>query len=249
MDVLNSFQWDTDYSVSDKTLVKRQLKNRYSENTSLEYISEKRVPQGFNSFQIKTPLTVNAAIKSANNFRILQGSAATSGSVSFTNSQDNSGYFLVSVFSPYEQTIKFSFSYEIYAYMADIDLKSEGINPPLYKKDEKDLPDESGVSWSLLYTNQNNPDPDSLVNPVRCLLYPSRDLNCKVPGAGNTLTSSNVPSNKFIIIANTYNTPVPTFTYNGTSYTPKYDKAGSDYYGREEYFLIAFKTVNSSVEV
>ena len=189
------------------------------------------------------------AIKSANNFRILQGTPGTSGSVSFTNSQDNSGYFTVSVSSPYEQRIKFSFSYEIYAYMADIDLKSEGINPPLYKKDEKDLPDESGVSWSLLYTNQNNPDPDNLVNPVRCLLYPSEDLNCKVPGTGNTLTSDNVPSNNFIIIANTYNTPVPTFTYNGTDYTPKYETAGGGNLSRESYYLIAFKTVNSSVEV
>ena len=250
MDVLNSFKWDTDYSVSDKTLVKRQLKNRYSKNTSWEYISgEELVSGGMNSIRIKTPLTINAAIKSANNFRILQGSTATSGSVSFTNSQDNSGYFLVSVFSPYEQHIKFSFSYEIYAYMADIDLKSEGINPPLYKKDEKDLPDESGVSWSLLYTNKSNPDPDNLVNPVRCLLYPSEDLNCKVPGTSNTLTSGNVPSNNFIIIANTYNTPVPTFTYNGTDDTPKYDKAGGGNLSRESYYLIAFKTVNSSVEV
>lgn len=30
MDVLNSFRWDSDYTVSDKTLVKRQHKNRFS---------------------------------------------------------------------------------------------------------------------------------------------------------------------------------------------------------------------------
>ena len=58
-----------------------------------------------------------------------------------------------------------------------IDLYSEGINAPLYKKELYEI-NPDNLDWYLIYKNQNDPD-DSLLNPVDCLLCASRPLNVK----------------------------------------------------------------------
>lgn len=59
-----------------------------------------------------------------------------------------------------------------------IDRYSENISPMLYGGTKYFLKEKgqlSDVNWYLVYKNQNNPD-DSLVNPVDCYLYGSRQL-------------------------------------------------------------------------
>ena len=133
--------------------------------------------------------------------------------------------------------------------MAYVDLKSEGINPPLYKVSESAVPDVSGTTWSLLYANENNPDPNDLVNPVNCFLYPSNDFQMWVPGSANTLNSSNVPSDNYMIFKNSFNSPDPSFTYNDTTVTPYFSSNTQSGQTNTTRLLVAFKTNNGSVEV
>ena len=150
MDVLNSFEWDTYYTVSDKTLVKRQHKNRFSDVTSWSYMSDPvAVANETITMRIQTPLMANARIKSVSNamITVIEGNftADLNVKLNYTNS-NNSGYVIATITSSGTQTIKFSFTYQVYAYMAQVDLKSEGINPPLYKVSETDFPDQSGTT-------------------------------------------------------------------------------------------------------
>ena len=149
MDVLNSFEWDTYYTVSDKTLVKRQHKNRFSAVVNWTYESNPiHIANETITMRIQTPLMANARIKSVSNalITIIEGIAPDLNvTLNYTNS-NNSGYVIATITSSGIQTIKFSFTYKVYAYMAQVDLKSEGINPPLYKVSEVDFPDQSGTT-------------------------------------------------------------------------------------------------------
>ena len=196
MDVLNSFEWDAHYTVSDKTLVKRQHKNRFSNVTAWTYMSDPvHVSNETITMRIQTPLMANARIKSVSNatITVIEGTFTPDLNVTlnYTNS-NNSGYVIATITSSGTQTIKFSFSYQVYAYMAYIDLKSEGINPPLYKVNETPIQDSSGVTWSLLYKNRDDND-----NVIDCFLYPSSSIYVHTQGTGETvLNSANVPSDK-----------------------------------------------------
>ena len=196
MDVLNSFEWDAHYTVSDKTLVKRQHKNRFSNVTTWTYMSDPvHVSNETITMRIQTPLMANARIKSVSNamITVIEGTftADLNVKLNYTNN-NNSGYVIATITSNDTQTIKFSFTYQVYAYMAYIDLKSEGINPPLYKVNETPIQDSSGVTWSLLYKNRDDND-----NVIDCFLYPSSSIYVHTQGTGETvLNSANVPSDK-----------------------------------------------------
>lgn len=63
----------------------------------------------------------------------------------------------------------------------NIDYIQENINPVLQCGNaEGTLIEKSSplnVDWYLLYRNQNDPDPDDLLNPVECYLIPSDEIN------------------------------------------------------------------------
>lgn len=339
MDVLNSFQWDSSYTISDKTLVKRQHKNRYSNVTSWSYMSDEfsLAANTPTTFRISTPLMENARIKSVSDITLygtsitpifvtstvtsilpnteyffkISGSCPTplsrlqalgnsiifkrydalgnllentkigrivinpdnnsltvykhtSGSsyetyktVDWTdyplNTGDSSGIWTfapevkasgynvntfctglggtvvqsVDIQKAVHQNavditftatndlseLSFSFTYEVYAYMAYVDLKSEGINPPLYKTTETEIGEPSGVTWSLLYTNASTSDN----SPVDCYLYPSTELQVIGSSQTNTIDKNNADPNNYMVFYNTYNDPNPTFIYNGNT--------------------------------
>lgn len=132
--------------------------------------------------------------------------------LSYTNSYSSS-YVTATIVSSSAQTIRFFFTYEVYAYMAYVDLKSEGINPPLYKATETEIGEPSGVTWSLLYTNATTADN----SPVDCYLYPSTELQVIGSSQINTIDVNNVDPDKYMVFYNTYNDPNPTFVYNGNT--------------------------------
>lgn len=241
MDVLNSFEWDSDYEVSDKTLVKREHKNRFSTLTNFFYTSDNvSIPNGTTEFIIKTPIMASARIKSVGEISVITGTGLTFNVIVSTHSVK------VRVTSSTAQTIKFQFQYEIYAYIANIDLKSEGITPPLYKSSEQNFNEPSGVSWSLLYKNSGTPNE----SPVDCFLYPSENLTVEVPSTANTLNKNNVPSDKYAIIFAPYNTPVPTFTFTDDNNTTRNFTPGYRTNMADEYIdVIAFKATANGVDV
>ena len=251
MDVLNSFEWDTYYEVSDKTLVKRQHKNRFSNVTTWTYTSDPvDISDETIQMRIQTPLMANARIKSVSNAMItVIGGTVTADlnvTLNYTNN-NNSGYVIATITSSGTQTIKFSFTYTVYAYMAQVDLKSEGINPPLYKVNEVDFPDQSGTTWSLLYKNKNDPDPNNLVNPVDCFLYPARDLTIQIPSSGAKLDTNNTIDSGWMIFSDQHNTPIPSFMVNNESLSPSYTAGSVN--GTYTATAIAFKKIGTQISV
>lgn len=125
---------------------------------------------------------------------------------------------------PFELDIKYTPELAVFKV---IDLKSEGINAPLYKVSDINIEEQSNVSWSLLYRNRQNPDPDSLVNPVDCFLYPDQPLQGTVPSGSNEIDIGDLPLDKYAIIFAAYNSPVPTFFFDGgdTGFTPTQEYA------------------------
>lgn len=86
---------------------------------------------------------------------------------------------------------------EIYydlSYIRTIDFYPEGINPILYKKDEKELREEINSSWNLAYTSGET---DS--NPVVCELIPDEVLKLKIPSQALILNRSNLPDGTTLI--------------------------------------------------
>ena len=141
--------------------------------------------------------------------------------------------------------VKVKFDYTIKNYIAEVDLKSEGINPPLYKKSESNMDEPSGVSWSLLYKNSGTPNQ----SPVDCYLYPSENLTVTVPSTANTLTKDNVPSSHYAVIFQSYNGTI-TYTFQDDqnrdrTFTPGY----SENMGDVGIGVVAFKATNTGVEV
>lgn len=75
-----------------------------------------------------------------------------------------------------------------------VDLKSEGINPPLYKMREEDILDKKDTSWSLMYKNKNdiNPSDFNQVNPVECYLMPNDSQRVYYPQTNKILNASDI---------------------------------------------------------
>ena len=144
MDVLNTFKWNTDYTVNKKTLVMREHKDRVIDNE----IDEDTYPR-------------------------------------------------------------------------NIDLRSEGINAPLYKNRElKILQDNNDLSWILYYRNRNqydssDPDAFTLDNPVDCFIAPSSPVNARYSVTNLTINATSFTNDGYYYIdASKYQ-----FKINGTTYS------------------------------
>lgn len=143
MDVLNTFGWNSDYLVDNKTLVMREHKNRIIDNEIDDDV-----------------------------------------------------------------------------YQRNIDLRSEGINAPLYKTlDQEILQDNNNLSWILYYRNKNqydNSDPNAftLDNPIECFLAPSSPVNSKYSTTDLSINASSfVNDGYYYIDASKYQFEIAGNTY------------------------------------
>ena len=215
MDVLNSFTWNEDYTVSPKTLVKREHVNRFSSVVNHSYTSNYiNLPANTTvNITVQTALMSFSRIKSVGDIYLISGSGVT-----FTKTV-NPGYVVIGCTSATAQRIKFFFTYELYCYMTSVDMKSENIHAPMYKSSEMSIQDAAGTTWSLLYKNQNNPDPDDLTNPVDCFLYPGSDLKMYVPNQTNTIVATDAPTSGWLYILGPLNAELPSFEIGTTVLT------------------------------
>ena len=88
----------------------------------------------------------------------------------------------------------------------NIDLKSEGIIPPLYKsKDNKILQGKNNISWILYYRNTNaydssDPDAFTLDNPIECFIAPSSPVNSKYSTTNTSILASSLTNDGYYYI-------------------------------------------------
>lgn len=103
----------------------------------------------------------------------------------------------------------------------NIDLKSEGIIPPLYKsKDNKILQGKNNISWILYYRNTNaydssDPDAFTLDNPIECFIAPSSPVNSKYSTTNTSILASSLTNDGYYYIdANVHQLRVNGVDYN-----------------------------------
>lgn len=187
MDVLNTFEWNSDYLPLAKTLVAREHKDRFSskiptkfkftghaEDNGLQLVSDSTMYIGFDWMADEVPV------------KILTNTSADSGdplefqfelidfeSILYFYLEGRTGLWRIADGGGDEwdigceklDVLKFDL-------LRNIDLESENIIAPKYKKSENDIEDKVNTSWLLHYINKNEIDPDAYneVNPVECRL-------------------------------------------------------------------------------
>lgn len=218
MDTLNTFGFNTDYSVSNKSLIKRQHKDRFKKiatRTITHYvhltIGQSEDDYYYTDIELAFSSPINIVASSSNPSILVTTSVVT---------QDDKKYILVhstTFVTPSSGTI--TISYDITALEAVIDLKSEEINVPVYKKEEEilyDSRDVYNIDWALYYKTADN----QVETPIDCYLIPSDGVNIEIQANSGVFDNNNVPNNKYLYFFESYNTPALTFDFDGVTFTP-----------------------------
>lgn len=195
MDVLNTYKWNQAYTVNAKTIVTREHKDRMKELT-YKYVNatfpiSSIAPHGSTSMvlsipiikQMNSPYIVNETpIIGIYNTFVVNGAAGIVTVTTHNNSSD----------SVPAGSIPLTFIIRSNSYEALIDLKSEGINAPLYKSEEDEIHDKYDMTWLLHYSNTNAIDPEKFeqVNPVECHLLNKTACSVVVPATNGEITIS-----------------------------------------------------------
>ena len=208
MDTINTFKLGTDYSLSNKTLVMREHKDRFKKISvsSIDKLDraedDSMDTQEQFSFTFYTPHKVDS-IEFGGTISVDYPDGIVRGvevSITSWNQVDNQVNVLYSVGLNSASDLGAKLNRQFYfvvsfldEYVRDVDKFPEGINPVLYKKDLKELHDaDEDSNWYVIYANSNNvvDDPSSAteqlaVNPVRILLC--KDIPVKK--VASTITS------------------------------------------------------------
>lgn len=198
MDVLNTFKDGTDYTFKENTRIIREHKNRFK-------ITDRKITIEYYITQQIGYLDMGDSITFIND----HGDICFSGTIddidqyhctiTITSSERTEdietsiNYFISDPFEINKNGANYYFiaientqDYSIYtSKFRDIDYVNENINPILQcgsAEGEKIEHNKTLLQqdWYLLYRNQNNPDPDSLLNPVECYLIPENDTDVSI---------------------------------------------------------------------
>lgn len=211
MDTLNTFTFNSDYIINKKTLVKREHKDRWKKVSLSLWVNHRFRVAGLNAGasvtsswyyddRLKASILYNPQISGTETIRNGLYSVSYELDVSngrwrftYTNTSGSavSGLYLAQM----------SVSVTTNTYEAIMNLKSEEINAPLYKKSEQEINNTKGITWLLLYQNANNIDENAFneVNPVNCYLIPKTAVSTRVGLEGNVLPL--IPDGSFVALS------------------------------------------------
>ena len=109
------------------------------------------------------------------------------------------------------------------AFQRIIDLKPEGINPPLYKRDEMPIyRDNDSLSWILYYRNKNpisttDYEGELANNPIECFIAPTQRIKGRYYSGSPSLTNASFPSGYTYIIGKDMNISILGIETQGNS--------------------------------
>ncbi len=96
---------------------------------------------------------------------------------------------LVSATEPVWINVAVDWKHIVSTYLRKLDSQTEGFDAQLYHNVSEDVQvrEEFNVGWNLVYSNQNEYDPDhpesfTNNNPVNCFLYPDTEVQIDVMG-------------------------------------------------------------------
>ena len=230
MDTLNSFEFNRDYELNKKTLVKREHRDRFE-------LVEKEVTFDWEFYNSVSDYP-NAKFYTNLNLANSIDTEVLSYEIIF---EDNPGQTEIQSCEPYEQdgvkglrctssTISYNrivlrVVYRFRTYKRLIDMKSEEISTPVYKTEETQLIEEEGrgeVNWSLYYKNSSNQE-DA---PVDCLLIPDTAVQVQYINQDGIIDTNNASSN-FMIFCHKYSGDL-SFSIDGKTYAVNASK-GADW--------------------
>lgn len=182
MDVLNTFKKGIDFTLSPKTTILREHKDRYkvvsggtftNDFTGFTYCLEYDSGNFIGDYTLKTGGT---SITSVNSIE------SNADSISYTIT---GGTIFVNIIhnNPFEK-INFTFNVTYIkpkTYQRIIDPVSEGLDAVLYKEKEEEITDKLDKIWYLIYQNDTAIDPSEYnpLNAISCYLVPEDSVNVK----------------------------------------------------------------------
>lgn len=240
MDTLNTFQYDDDYLISEKTFVKRMHKDRFKNLYGSLGVYRDGWSGGEETFTL-TNVEIQASYPKSLNVVVVpnDGTTATASIVTL----GGKSYVQIHINYHADREYYVFVSYGLYALQSIIDLKSEEINVPTYKVNEQNLYETINGKrneWVLYYKNSDNQEN----SPIDCFLVPEDDISIKYQGTESKFTTLNVPNNKYLVFSSTYPNGSLTFNYGGTTYS-------LDYYSGEHdrYKLLAIQNDGGTIKI
>lgn len=218
MDTLNTYQYNSDYTIDKKTFIKRMHKDRFTKNVYsptliVEYdFTDAGQVYGFTL----TNLLIQRCKPTNVELTIISGNATGSASAtSYYGTYVINGALHSTGAGHVVAHIDFDAD-EIL--MRVIDLKSEEINVPLYKGTTWTLYEKGKeiLDWCLYYKNANSGDNQ----PVDCFLIPDEPITINVQQNTAEFNTGNVPNGKYLLFFYPYNSTSISFLVDGVRYTP-----------------------------
>ena len=226
MDTLNSFEYNVDYPLREKTLVYREHHDRIASAGTfgkLRLGPLDFVELGGSWSYFYTDMFFQAGVVGdieSFTFGIYHGvpdSAFVLSSMTKTTQDGVPGVYLTGTHTP-GGTIRFIIEVDKVAYRI-IHKPSEDIQAPKRKTGSEKLFEGYGLSWNLLYRNKDIPDDhNQYENPVDCFLIPDEALSIKVPATDPIIDSDSLSSGEYMLFFPDYDPA--TIQFEGVNYTP-----------------------------
>ena len=204
MDTLNSFEFNRDYELNKKTLVKREHRDRIAVTPFTDRIID--FDLGSSDSRSPTYSTMLIAISEFKEYSIeIMSDTTLNFDAGYPKLEEN---YLdgIHVFrfdcgshGGVAGHVQIKFKFRCYAFQREIDMRSEEINAPVYKVAEELLYEKDGkspASWSLYYKNKDNTE-DS---PVECYLISDDSYDIKYQTSDGVIDGGDLPANDYVIL-------------------------------------------------
>ena len=231
MDTLNSFRYNSDYTVLDRTKIDRQHLDRF-------------IGSGFNVvIEHRFEIEIDSADGTSKDFYIpeLRDKIVYTRTIISTDSTDtpvvaltSTGVVTVKLFGSIGQTKYAVIDFFIHCLLRNIHLKSEGLNPVLTSIEGQKsgiIQQELDQNYYLIYRNNNAIDPSEInpVNPVSCFLCSDIESKVHVNPADTTWHNSDISSG-YHIITKPMNEQIIYFKIDNITYNTKGWQEDSRFY-------------------
>ena len=187
LDVLNTYKIGTDYSLSPRSFIKREHKDRFVKDSNKYVINNIIVkPHDSSPIYINKPLPQVALRGYSDN---VKGKMLNAGDIAYSFNfsikyYDNGAPYLEIEFRQLNGNYNVNRELEVIVYydniVRKIDLYSEEISAPVYSSEYYEIEDSKiAGSWYLYYKNRDDIDESkwNQKNPVECYLLPEEKIN------------------------------------------------------------------------
>ena len=250
MDTLNSFQFNKDYVLNKKTLVKREHKDRFAKIGQGSQIFEYDVESDTSVSPVYSSMLIAVTEFKNYSIEILDGTTVTGLFPNFIGLQENhlQGIHVFRFIFLTTHTaghVKLRFNFSVYALERIIDMRSEEINSPVYKINEDLLFEQDGnssASWSLFYRNADN----SENSPVDCYLLADEGFSAVYQTSDGKVNYEDTPADGDFIIF--WSNTGLSINVDGAEYYLR-KSTGWSWGNYQNWTLIAIKRQDTQIEV